>query len=64
MCKADIKSIDAGQNRSLFLFSVKSFSGHNGVPSNVSQCSTGAVIILILVAAEMSLRQFFTSIQV
>jgi len=63
MCKADIKSIDAGQNRSLFLFSVKSFSGHNGVPSNVSQCSTGAVIILILVAAEMSLRQFFTSIQ-
>jgi len=64
MCKANAKSIDAGKDRSLFMFSVESFTGHNGVPSNIAQCSTGAVIILILLAIEMSLRQFFTSIKV
>jgi hypothetical protein len=65
MCKLNkIKSTGAVQNRSLFMFSVEAFSGHNGVPNAMAQCSTGAVIILILIAIEMTLRQFFTSIKV
>ena len=58
------KVTGAEQNRGLFMFSIESFSGHNGVPNAKSQFSTGAVIILILMAIEMSLRQFFASIKV
>lgn len=57
------KVTGAEQNRGLFMFSIESFSGHNGVPNAKSQFSTGAVIILILMAIEMSLRQFFASIK-
>jgi hypothetical protein len=46
------------------MFSVESFAGQkNGVPSRLSQLSTGAIIFLLLVIIEMSLRQFFTSIK-
>jgi hypothetical protein len=66
MCKLNrIKSTGAVQNRSLFMFSVEAFSGHKGgVPSAMAQCSTGAVAVLFLIAVEMTLRQFFTSIKV
>jgi hypothetical protein len=62
MCKGDTKSVEPAKSRSLFMFSVESFSGR--IPSNASQISTGAVIILFLVGIEMSLRLFFTSIKV
>lgn len=65
MCKPDsIGSRPAGQDRSLFLFSVKSFDSHGGVPSAKAQIFTGAILILALVAIEQSLRIFFTSIKV
>jgi len=64
MCNANSsKSTGAEQNRSLLMFSVESFSGHNGVPNAMSQFSTVVVIILILITIEMSLRQFFSSIK-
>lgn len=63
MCKGDTKSVEPVKSRSLFLFSVESFSGSE-IPSNASQFSTGAVIILFLIGIEMSLRLFFTSIKV
>jgi len=62
MCKGDTKSVEPVKSRSLFLFSVESFSGGE-IPSNASQFSTGAVIILFLIGIEMSLRLFFTSIK-
>ena len=66
MCKLNkVKSTGAVQNRSLFMFSVEAFSGHKGgVPGAMAQCSTGAVVVLFLIAVEMTLRQFFTSIKV
>ena len=63
MCKGDTKSVEPVKGRSLFMFSVESFSGSE-IPSNASQFSTGAVIILFLIGIEMSLRLFFTSIKV
>jgi len=65
MCKLNkVKSTGAVQNRSLFMFSVEAFSGHKGgVPGAMAQCSTGAVVVLFLIAVEMTLRQFFTSIK-
>jgi len=64
MCNpTGIKPTAAEQNRSLLMFSVKSFASHNGIPNAMAQLSTGAVIILILVAVEMLLRQFFNSIK-
>ena len=65
MCRGGTaKGPDLGQNRSLFMFSVEDFSGHNGIPSTKSQCFTAGAIILFLVSVEMSLRQFFFSIKV
>jgi len=63
MCKGNSLSVEAVKSRSLFMFSVESFSGSE-IPSNVSQISTGAVVILFLVGIEMLLRVFFTSIKV
>lgn len=64
MCKpGSIESTAAGQDRSLFMFSIKSFSGHGGVPSFASQFCTVAVAILFLVVAEQSLRIFLTFIK-
>jgi len=62
MCKGNSLSVEAVKSRSLFMFSVESFSGSE-IPSNVSQISTGAVVILFLVGIEMLLRVFFTSIK-
>lgn len=60
-----IKPVHAngGKDRSLFMFSVESYSGHGGVPNNKSQFATASVLVLFLVAIERSMRYFFTSIK-
>jgi len=45
------------------MFSIESFSGHNGAPNAMSQFATGSVIILILLSIEMSLRRIFALIK-
>mmetsp|Transcript_427 Transcript_427/g.1099 ORF Transcript_427/g.1099 Transcript_427/m.1099 type:complete len:310 (+) Transcript_427:141-1070(+) len=47
----------------LLLFSVESFKGHGGVPNAKAQSCTVAFLVFILVAIEMSSRQFFTAIK-
>ena len=65
MCRPDNRgSTAAGQNRSLFLLSTKSFDGHGGVPRATAQVFTATVFILFLIAVEQMLRQYLTSIQV
>lgn len=66
MCKPDSIGTKAatGGDRSLFLFSLKQFDSHNGVPSATAQIVTGAILILALIAIEQSLRVFFTAIKV
>lgn len=64
MCNANSsKASRVEPNRSLLMFSVESFSGHNAVPNAMAQACTAVVIVLILVSIEMSLRQFFASIK-
>jgi len=57
------KLTSAEQASSSFLFSLESYSGHNGVPNTTLQLRTVAAIILILFIIEFSLRQFFNSIR-
>lgn len=66
MCKPDSigTKAAAGGDRSLFLFSLKQFDSHNGVPSATAQLVTGAILILALIAIEQSLRVFFAAIKV
>lgn len=49
--------------KGLLLFSVESYKGHDGIPSAKSRFFTVAVLLLILLAIEMSFRQFFSSIK-
>jgi len=64
MCNATKgKSRGSEQSRGRVMFSIESFSGHNGVPDFMSQMITGSVVILVLVSIEMSLRQVFSAIK-
>lgn len=64
MCNANgIKVAAKEQGTSSLLFSLESFSGHNGVPNGMLQLRTMGAIILILFTIEFSLRQFFNSIK-
>lgn len=47
----------------LLLFSIESYKGHGGIPNAKSRFFTVAVLLLILLAIEMSLRQFLSSIK-
>jgi len=58
-----IKASRAEPNRNLLMFSVESFSGHNGVPNSMAQLSTAIFIMLFLLSVELSLRQFFAAIK-
>lgn len=64
MCNPDTSKFSGSeQPRGKVMFSIESFSRHNGVPNATSQVITGSVIIFILLSIEMSLRLFFASIK-
>lgn len=71
MCEATSKpqlaqgTPEMTKGQRLFLFSTESFSGHDkGVPGSKSLFATGAVVVAFLLMVELSVRQFFHSIQV